>query len=40
MSRHRALMTYVIGKKQYVVFPVGGLFKPDQLIALALPEDK
>jgi quinoprotein glucose dehydrogenase len=33
-----ALMTYVIGKKQYIVFPVGGLFNPDQLIALSLPD--
>jgi len=33
-----ALMTYVVGKKQYIVFPVGGLFIPDELIALRLPE--
>jgi quinoprotein glucose dehydrogenase len=35
-----ALMTYVIGKKQYLVFPVGGLFTPDELIALSLPDSK
>jgi quinoprotein glucose dehydrogenase len=33
-----ALMTYVVGKKQYLVFPVGGLFTPDELIALRLPD--
>jgi quinoprotein glucose dehydrogenase len=33
-----ALMTYVVGKKQYIVFPVGGLFDPDELIALSVPD--
>jgi quinoprotein glucose dehydrogenase len=33
-----ALMTYVVGKKQYLVFPIGGLFNPDELIALSLPD--
>ncbi len=33
-----ALMTYVMGKKQYLVFPIGGLFSPDELIALSLPD--
>jgi hypothetical protein len=30
-----AMMTYVAGKKQYLVFPVGGLFTRDELIALS-----
>jgi quinoprotein glucose dehydrogenase len=33
-----ALMTYTLGKKQYIVFPVGGLFTPDELIALSIPD--
>jgi quinoprotein glucose dehydrogenase len=33
-----ALMTYVAGTKQYVVFPIGGLFNSDELIALRLPD--
>jgi quinoprotein glucose dehydrogenase len=33
-----ALMTYVVGKKQYIVFPIGGLFSPDELVALSLPD--
>src|SRR5262249_18625781 len=31
-------MTYAVNKKQYIVFPVGGLFNEEQLIALALPD--
>jgi hypothetical protein len=31
-------MTYALGKKQYIVFPVGGLFDPDELIALSVPD--
>jgi quinoprotein glucose dehydrogenase len=33
-----AMMTYVAAKKQYLVFPVGGLFTRDELIALCLPD--
>jgi quinoprotein glucose dehydrogenase len=33
-----ALMTYAVGKKQFIVFPVGGLFAPDELIAVSLPD--
>src|SRR5439155_23660305 len=33
-----ALMTYAVGKKQFIVFPVGGLFAPDELIAVSVPE--
>ncbi len=33
-----ALMTYVVGKKQYLVFPIGGLFSADELLALSLPD--
>ena len=33
-----ALMTFAVGKKQYIVFPVGGLFTPDELIAVSLPD--
>jgi quinoprotein glucose dehydrogenase len=33
-----APMTYKIGKRQYIVFAVGGLVNPAELIALALPE--
>jgi hypothetical protein len=30
-------MTYMANGKQYIVFPVGGVGGPEQLIALALP---
>jgi quinoprotein glucose dehydrogenase len=33
-----ALMTYVAGNKQYLVFPTGGLFSADELIALTVGE--
>ncbi|HKB39763.1 MAG TPA: pyrroloquinoline quinone-dependent dehydrogenase [Gemmataceae bacterium] len=33
-----APMTYAVKGKQYIVFPVGGLFNEEQLIALALPD--
>ncbi len=33
-----AMMTCVVGKKQYVIFPIGGLFSPDELVALTLPD--
>src|SRR5262249_17872312 len=33
-----APMTYVVGKKQFIVFPVGGLLNPDELVALSLPD--
>jgi quinoprotein glucose dehydrogenase len=34
-----APMTYKIGDRQYIVFAVGGLINPAELIALALPRD-
>jgi quinoprotein glucose dehydrogenase len=33
-----APMTYTVGKKQYIVFAVGGLFNPAKLVALSLPD--
>jgi quinoprotein glucose dehydrogenase len=33
-----APMTYTVGKKQYIVFAVGGLFNPAELVALSLPD--
>jgi quinoprotein glucose dehydrogenase len=33
-----APMTYAVGKKQLIVFPVGGLLNPDELVALSLPD--
>jgi quinoprotein glucose dehydrogenase len=33
-----APMTYTVGKNQYVVFAVGGLFNPAELVALSLPD--
>jgi hypothetical protein len=30
-------MTYLVGGKQYVAFPVGGANIPEELIALSLP---
>jgi hypothetical protein len=34
-----APMTYKLGDRQYIVFAVGGLLKPAELIALALPQE-
>lgn len=33
-----APMTYAVGDKQFIVFPVGGLFNTEELIALSLPD--
>lgn len=33
-----ALMTFAVGKKQFIVFPVGGLLNTDELVALSLED--
>ena len=32
-----APMTYMLGGKQYIVFPTGGVQSPAELVAMALP---